>query len=226
MSIFAVSLLLVTILSRATAPVIASTVILDINPSIEITFDDDDIVISVTALNNDGEEIVQSNIEYLGMTLDEVLEYLIERLADTGYILNTDGDSNVILIEVDSKNVTIQERIEAKLYTKLRTEMNKYGNANSILNSKDIKLTQQEKVALNQDSRLAMYGRSKLILMYRIHAIDNSYKINEMGPMTIKQLYALFVDIENPDNIPNYQNTPGPNNPNNYTPWNTKSENT
>ncbi len=218
MSVFVIALIVVSMINRNNDPVVASTLTLDVNPSIEITLDEDDFVIAVSAINDDGDEVVQKNIKYLGMTLDEVLEVLVDRLNELGYIVTTVDDSNIILIEVSSDNEVRRQRVEELLKAKLQTEMNKHSNSNWVLNSRDIQLTEEQRTRINQDSRLGTYTRAKLTLMYRINSLDSSNTLRELEQLNIRQLYNIFIELEDPDNLPDYNQMPGRRQPNNYNP--------
>ncbi len=224
MSVFVMALIIVSIISRNNEPVVASTVTLDVNPSIQITLDEDDYVIAVIAINDDGDEVVQKNINYLGMTLDEVLETLVNRLNELGYIVTTTVDSNIILIEVNSNSEARRQRVEELLKTKLQAEMNKYSNSHWVLNSRDIELTPEQKARMNEDSRLGIYTRAKLTLIYRINSLDSTYELGELAQLNIRQLYDIFISLEDPDNLPDYNQMPGHRQPNNYNPIDSDNE--
>lgn len=217
-SIFVVALLIIGVSRNTVEPVVASTITLDINPSIEITLDEDDYVINVTALNDSGIAVISRDIKYRGLTIDEVLEILVPRLQALGYIVTSIDETNVVLIEVDSTNETIRARVEAAFKTKLDTELARYNTNRWVLNARDIQLTDEQKTALIQDARLQMYTRAKMTLIYRIHDLDDSYQIDELLQLTVKQLYTIFVTLEDPDNLPDYDNMPG-RRPNNSMPF-------
>lgn len=74
---------------------VASTIIMDINPSIKIDLDKDSNVINVTALNSDANDIVSSDLK--GKSIENVFEVITDRLIDKGYVNN----ETTILINVD-----------------------------------------------------------------------------------------------------------------------------
>jgi len=200
-SLILVTILIITVSSR-TNNVVASTITLDVNPSIEITLNDEDIVISVTALNDDGDEVVQRNIEYRGLTLDEVLEVLVDRLNELGYVVTTTDENNIILIQVDSDNEELQLRLETKLQTKLQAELGKYSNSHWVLNANDIQLTEAQKIQIRNSNLLSRYSAAKIALVYRINQLDDSYLLADLATMTVRDLYDLYFELENPDNLP------------------------
>lgn len=79
---------------------IVSTVILDINPSIEINLNKNEEVVSIVALNDDAKEIVSD--ELAGKTLEETFKVITENIFYKGYassgevtiLVTTSGDIN------------------------------------------------------------------------------------------------------------------------------------
>lgn len=83
---------------------VASTIILDINPSIKINLDKNENVISVKALNDDAKEIISD--EYNNKSLDVVFDLLVTKLIDKDY--GIDNKIDIILHaegKIDTENV-------------------------------------------------------------------------------------------------------------------------
>lgn len=220
-SLILVAILIITVSSR-TNNVVASTVTLDVNPSIEIKLNDEDIVISVTALNDDGDEVVQRNIEYRGLTIDEVLEVLVKRLNELGYVVTSTDENNIILIQVDSDNEALQTRLETKLQTKLQTELGKYSDSHWVLNAEDITLTDAQKTQIRNSNLLSKYSAAKISLVYRINQLDDTYTLVDLAKLSVRDLYDLYIELESPANLPEKDDMPpsrNHNQGNNYIPY-------
>lgn len=209
MSVFVISLIIFTAFIRNNDPVVASTITLEVNPSFQITLDEDDMVINVTALSDDGDAIVSRDIKYRGLSLEEVLEILITRLEARGYIVSTTTDSNIILIDVTASSESVRSRVETALRNKLEMEMGRLPAPHWVLNARDIPLTEDQRQAAMEDHRAAMYTRAKMMLIYRIHALDESYTVEDLIPLTIRELYGIFIELEDPANLPDYDQMPG-----------------
>ena len=95
---------------------IVSTIILDINPSVEINLDKDELVISVKALNADAKKII--NDDLIGKSLDNALETITDNLILEGFasdeiviLISTSGDIKVddvkdkLAINLEEKNI-------------------------------------------------------------------------------------------------------------------------
>ncbi|MFK5884144.1 MAG: hypothetical protein QM489_07400 [Candidatus Izemoplasma sp.] len=103
-----------------TDAIVASTITLDINPSIEITLDEFDNVINVRALNNDGNELIDRDLLYSEMTVDETIKLLINRAVYLGYISD---EQNAILISVNNNNETERTRVINHLELRIDIEI-------------------------------------------------------------------------------------------------------
>lgn len=92
---------------------VISIITLDINPSIKLELNKDNLVINVISLNDDSKEIIEG--DYLGKKLDEVTNGIINKLVDKGY---AQGEL-VILVGVsgDIKEDLVKEVINDKLNT-------------------------------------------------------------------------------------------------------------
>ena len=81
-------------------------VTVDVNPSIEFMVDDQNKVVSVTALNDDGSILIAGEA-IIGMQAEDAVEYVVSLATETGYIVkgNVSAEENEVKISVsgDSK---------------------------------------------------------------------------------------------------------------------------
>ena len=88
--------------------------VLDINPSIEIAYDKNGNITSVTGLNEDG-EVVLVGVDIVGKNYKEAISELVERCVDLGYF-SYDREDNAILasavFEDGTKDATMSEIIQ------------------------------------------------------------------------------------------------------------------
>ena len=87
---------------------IVSILTIDVNPSIEINLNKDNIVVSVVALNDDA-KVVVNNSNYEKENLENVLSMLVDSLKQNNYLSDK---NNLILINVDSKDEKILELVK------------------------------------------------------------------------------------------------------------------
>lgn len=87
--------------------IIVSTLTIDVNPSIEINLNKDNIVVSVLALNEDSKKIIEE--DYTKEKIEAVLTKIINNLKENDYLSE---DNNAILINVETKNEILSSLIE------------------------------------------------------------------------------------------------------------------
>ncbi|MFZ5643152.1 MAG: anti-sigma-I factor RsgI family protein [Bacillota bacterium] len=110
-------------LNFSMAPAVAAYVCLDINPSVELAIDKDNIVRKAEALNDDGRELL-TGLQLKGAGVGDALEKLIEVAVEKKYI--QPGEENVIMSsvvpagseEISEVDTVVKDRIEAFLQKK------------------------------------------------------------------------------------------------------------
>jgi|GEM_PF-1428351 len=219
LSVFVVGLFIVTYIIRNTEPVIASTVTLDINPSIIINLDDDNHVISVSALDDDGIEFLSRNFNYKGLDIDEFVELLVTKLNDSGYIIDSLDDNNIVLIEVSNDDEEKRTTIENLFKLHLENEMQRFNAPYFVMKAREILITPMQQQEILQDPLVQKISPSKLTLIYRIYTLDSEYSIEELSHKSIRELYSIFISLEDPSNLPRYHEMPGNRPRYNYTPY-------
>jgi len=213
-TVFVLAILVTLVFSSQPAtPVVASTITVDINPSIQITLDDEDKVINVTAINIDGEEILSNNIKFRGLSLDETIEILIEAAYNHGFIIET-NDENIILISVDSNNEEIRERLESQLERKIANEVNKYASIVRVIKERNPNVTDEQIKTLADTAKENNMTVAKLLLIRTIISLDSTRSLDELKDFSIRELYRIKYKLLNPteDDTPsNNDDTPGNN---------------
>lgn len=213
LSVFILALVVVTSLSRVSEPIVAATVTIDINPSIVVTLDENDFVINASALNDDAETVLSKDVTYQGLTIEAFIDILIEQLETTDYIVTTEGDYNIILINVDSDDETKLTKIQDRFKNQIDKKMNSINADHWVLDSDDIELTEEEEVQFKNQFKLSTQSQARLVLIYRLSLIQDEYTSDELLDMSLVNLYKLYIENESPDNLPDYNSMPGRNNP-------------
>ena len=200
--------------SQPGTPVVASTITVDINPSIQITLDEDDFVINVTAINADGEEIINNNVKFRGLTLDKTIEIIIEAAYKRGYIVET-TDENIILITVDSNNLEVRNRLEFQLESKIANEVNRYAPIVRVIKERRTNLTNDETDHLKMVAKDNHMSLGKLLLIRKIIALDSTRSLDELKDYSVRELYRIHNGLLNPiddgDNSQNHYRNPNRN---------------
>ena len=99
---------------------VATTVTLDVNPSLEIKVDANEKVLEVIALNEDAKAII-GNMSFEGNSLEMTVNTLVDSMMCYGFINETTCD---ILVSVDSKDETTATVIKNKLASKITDQLN------------------------------------------------------------------------------------------------------
>ncbi|MDK9711499.1 anti-sigma-I factor RsgI family protein [Acidaminobacter sp.] len=90
-----------------------ATVSLDVNPSIEFRVNSFDKVISVKAMNDDGEQILEE-LDMKGMDIEKAIEAALDEMVEQKF-LDEDDDKANVMISVMHKNETKQEEMTVYL---------------------------------------------------------------------------------------------------------------
>ena len=191
-SLVVVALLIISGINMQNEQVYASTVTIDINPSIEIELDEDDLVIQVVALNDDGETIIERDINYQRMTVEEVVNRLVYQAVDRGYI-DVDDLENVVLVHVEGKTEEIRLRVQSLIESKMQQEMNKYSNQVHIISNQSNTLTPSAREALRTEARSLEISVNKLLFIKRIDNLDiaDEYSLEDLSKLNMRQLYRV-----------------------------------
>ncbi len=192
-SIFVLAIVLFSILSSGTESpaIVASTVTIDINPSVEITLDEDDNVINISAINTEGEFLIDHDVKFKGLPLERAIELIIDEAISRGYIVdNIDG--NIILINVDSNNETIRARVDAALEAKIKSEMSKRARIVQVIRESKDNLTDDQFEDLKNTATRNKLSPAKLLLIRRIINLDDSYTIDSLKTQSIRNLYRIL----------------------------------
>lgn len=121
--------------------IIATTVTLDVNPSIEIKANEEEKVLDVVALNKDA-EIIISDMKFEGNSLESTVNTLIDSMIGNGYINET---ANSVLLSVDNKDENIgnviKDKLSAEISDLINTESIQGSVISQIVSADDIELS-------------------------------------------------------------------------------------
>jgi len=189
--IFAVGLAVGNFFPIKTTVTAETTVYLDVNPSITLSLDKSDTILSATAGNSDA-EIVLSGMDFKGVSLKTGLNAIIGSMYINGYLST---DDNSMLISVDKK-----DKSNADAYLTAITT-----SVNEIFASSNMKcsiITQS--VEKNQD--LIDRANDKGVSIGKVHFIDKVFEDideitdendDDMFNMSIKDLSLIYKNSPN-----------------------------
>lgn len=73
----------------------------DVNPKLEFVLDNENKVVSVNALNDDGTCILQGNVTFIGLTAEDAVELFIDKAKEYGFVI--EGDTNALTVSVSGE---------------------------------------------------------------------------------------------------------------------------
>lgn len=210
LSILLLAVILITSINQLTEPVVASTITIDINPSIVVTLDEDDYVINATGLNDEGNLVISKDIKVKGLTVEEFIDVLVQRLETTNYILSSDDEYNIVLISVENSDNSKVEYLREKVQTRLNTKLDQYNENHWVLDRDSIPLNNANLNQFQETYNLNTLSKARIALIYRINELETGYSIDELSEMSIKELYTVYLDHEDTKYFPNYDKMPNP----------------
>lgn len=161
---------------------VASTVSLDVNPSIEIFVNQKEKVLDVKANNEDG-QIVIGDMDFKGNSLDITVNALIGSMLKNGYINEL---ANSILVSVNNNDPQQSAQLQQKLTDEINALLQTDAFSGAVLSQ-----TIQDDDALQQlaDQYGITLGKAQLI--NQIVAKNALYTFEDLVPLSINELNLL-----------------------------------
>ena len=157
----------------------------DINPSVEFMIDDQNKIVSVTALNDDGSILIVGEA-FVGKTPEQAVEMMIELASDTGYLVqgNVEASENTVKISVSG---------DSKYAEQLKKDITQ--KANDTLEALDISGTVEKVEALKIDALRQMALSTSLYTEEEINAMDENQLYKVISASRIETALLLTEDM-------------------------------
>lgn len=97
-----------------------SYVSISINPDIELAVNSSDVVREVITVNEDA-DILVSDLNLVGMTIEEASDAIVEEAIETGFI-DEYGTDNEVIVTVNNEDEAIRGDLEEKVVTRLNSK--------------------------------------------------------------------------------------------------------
>lgn len=163
--------------------VVASTVSLDVNPSIQITVNEKERVLDVKALNKDAETVI-GDMDFKGSSIDVVINALVGSMLRNGYLNEL---ANSILISVDNADKAKGAVLQKKLTEEVNNLLASGGLFGAVLGQT---LTESE-ILQQQASRYGITpGKAQLI--QEILNSTTRYAFEDLASLSINELNLLI----------------------------------
>lgn len=159
-----------------------SVIDLDVNPSIELKTNKNDTVLSVEALNDDANEILDG-MDLKGVDFDVAVNALVGSMLKNGYI---DELKNSILVSVDNDDENKSRELESRLMESINAILSENEITPAILAQT---VTSDEELQKLADEYHISIGRVSLI--QRILAKDPTKSFADLAKLSVNDLYLL-----------------------------------
>lgn len=166
---------------------VASVVLLDVNPSIELHVDDDAEIIKAVALNPEAEAVLEG-MKLRDMDVDTGVNAIVGSLLKHGYV---DELANSILLSVEDENTARG----AKLKEVLTEEINSILSATSV--NAAILSQQVDDSNVNQLADELEVSKGKAALVQNIVEANDTYKAKDLAELSVNELNLIVSNSKN-----------------------------
>ncbi|MEG2815713.1 MAG: hypothetical protein RR885_05765, partial [Oscillospiraceae bacterium] len=168
------------------AHAVDSVVSLDVNPSVKIEANKDEIVLSVSALNEDGSSVLEGK-DFEGKDIEAAVGEIVKAMVEKGYLSE---DANSILVSVDNSDAEKGDELKKQLVDGVGKALSEKGIDGAILSqnaSKDKDIS-KELTALAEKYNISE-GKAELIK----GLVEKDPKLNfkDMAGLNINDLGLL-----------------------------------
>lgn len=161
---------------------VASTISLDVNPSVEITANRKEDVLAVTALNDDGRAII-GDMDFSGSSIDVTVNALIGSMLRNGYLTDL---ANSILISVDDDDAAHGAALQKKIADEVNALLATNAFDGAVLSQTIVKDSAVQTLA---DEYGITAGKAQLV--NEIVASNPIRTFEELAPLSINELNLL-----------------------------------
>ena len=159
----------------------------DINPSVEFMVDDQNKVVSVTALNDDGGILIVGEA-FIGKTPEEAIELVISLAAETGYLVNGNA-------QAEENTVKISVSGDTKYTKQLVKDMKK--KASDTLEALDIKGKIEKVEALQSDALRRIALSASIYTEQELAELDDGQLCKVIAQGRIETALLLTEEMRN-----------------------------
>jgi hypothetical protein len=154
-------------------------VTIDINPSVQFVIDNKDVLVEVNALNDEA-DIALSDLELVGLNIDEATEKYLKRITEIGYI-DEFGENNYVTVTAYSNGEELRTKVENKVLEKTRLfleQRNIYGQVVSKIMTTELK----------EEADNYNVSNGKMLLIERAYYLNNSLDKEQLSKLTVKEI--------------------------------------
>lgn len=161
---------------------VAATVSLDVNPSVELTVNRKDRILSVNANNEDGKTIL-GDMDLTGSSLDVAVNALVGSMVRNGYLNEL---ANSVLVSVDSKDAAVGTALQEKLAREISVILEGDSFSGAVI-SQTVEKTED----LSNQAKEHHISVGKANLIRQIISQDSRYTFEELADRSINELKLI-----------------------------------
>ena len=170
------------------APVVDSVVMLDVNPSLSLSVDAEEKVLSAEALNEDAEKVLGS-MELKDTSLEVAVNAIIGSMVQKGYL----GDlQNAILVSVENDDAARGEALQKKVSETIANAAQNGSLDAAVLSQ----LIRTKDASLAELAKRYNISLGKATLIQEVIAQVSTLTFEDLAPMTINEI-ALIAASKN-----------------------------
>lgn len=163
---------------------VESTINFDVNPSIQITVNRNEKILSATPLNEDA-EIILDNMDLKNVDLDVAVNALIGSMLKNGYLSDI---ANSILISVENNDAEKAAKLQQRLSVAINDLLSAYAIDGSII-SQNYTDKNKSIEALAEEYRIS-YSKAELI--YKLVSIDPALAFADIAKLSVNDINLLI----------------------------------
>ncbi len=164
---------------------VETTIAIDVNPSVEITTNKADKVLSVSPLNEDAVDII-GDMNLKRVDLNVAINAIMGSMVKKGYITDV---KNSILVTVKNDDDTKADAIKTSIVSDINQSLQQSNIKATVFNQK-----------VNPDKDLEMLAKKynlsygKAVFLYQLTLKDPSLTMEQLAPLTMEQIANLVSD--------------------------------
>ena len=154
----------------------AGTLLLSVNPEIEIGYDEKGLVQAVEGVNDDGKAVVAGYTDFEGKTSTEVVNELVEKIYDGGYLADKiNGNDKNIVVKLEEGSIHPEDDFLEKVADGVRQTVSENGMKSNTMVVNDQDLDNQGRIgtAKAQEIALAQMGLSEAAFASEKYDLDD-----------------------------------------------------
>lgn len=166
---------------------VATTILLDVNPSIEMTVNKIDEVIEVKALNEDAETVIE-DMDFEGVDVDVAMHVIVGSMVRNGYI---DEAKNAVLVTVENEDNAKQHELERVVTSEINDRLVVAGIA-PIIFTQDAAVKKADNASVRACAKEHHISLNKAAFIQKILKENKTLSEEKLVAMNVKALSDII----------------------------------